>query len=104
MGGQVEMMNYKMAMRIRSKAETLSPDNELHPATLAKEIDSQESEHAEVSQDETSQEQEEDMEVQSHIKKANSKRNMESKRKRLEQETQEMEAQYNKKFKKSMKQ
>jgi len=104
--GQVEMMNYKMAMRIRSKAETLSPDNELHPATLAKEIDSQESElqHAEVSQDETSQEQEEDMEVQSHIKKANSKRNMESKRKRLEQETQEMEAQYNKKFKKSMKQ
>lgn len=101
--GQVELMNFKMALRLRSKAETLSPDNELHPTSLSNGTQSQENEPTDVSQEDTSPEKEECAEIELQSKPSSSKKNMEQKRKRLEQETQEIEMQYNKKFKKSMK-
>merc|ERR1719350_2096211 len=96
-------MNFKMALRLRSKAETLSPDNELHPTSLSNGTQSQENAPTDVSQEDTSPEKEECAEIELQSKPSSSKKNMEQKRKRLEQETQEIEMQYNKKFKKSTK-
>jgi len=95
--GQVDMMNMKMALRLRSKATTLQPDNELHPASLEKDTQSQEQvseDHDQDGSDET---------VSSDDVSNAKKMKMGQKRKQLEQETQEIEYQYNKKFKKSRK-
>merc|ERR1719266_871283 len=94
--GQVDLMKMKMALRLRSKAGTLNPDDELHPASLEKDTQSQE----EVLEDHENESVE--TESSDDVSKAK-KMKMGMKRKQLEQETQEMEYQYNKKFKKSRK-
>merc|ERR1712018_691180 len=32
--GQVDMMHYKMALRLRSKAKVLTPEDDIHPSQL----------------------------------------------------------------------
>jgi len=94
--GQVDLMNMKMALRLRSKAHALNPDDELHPASLEKDTQSQE-EALEAHENESVE-----TESSDDVSKAK-KMKMGLKRKQLEEETQEMEYQYNKKFKKSRK-
>jgi len=96
--GQVDMLNMKMALRLRSKAKVLSPDDEMHPSSLEKETQSQEMDQ------EVSEEKEASTGSESPHEIASAKKmKMMSKRKQLEQETQEIEMQYSKKFKKSKK-
>merc|ERR1711939_785722 len=90
--GQVDLMNMKMALRLRSKAGTLNPDDELHPASLEKDTQSQEEVLEDLENESVETESSDDVSKAKKMK-------MGMKRKQLEQETQEMEYQYNKKFK-----
>jgi len=98
--GQVDMMHQKMALRLRSKAQPLNPEDELHPASI--ERASQEGKldegvnHASNAVSELSLRS--DSEVSIKDKK---KQKMELKRKQLEDEQQRLEQSYNKKYKKA---
>merc|ERR1719251_883160 len=89
--GQVDMMNMKMALRLRSKANVLTPENELHPSSIERETQSQEEVAKEA---ELSLAQEESVGSESPQEIALAKKiKMGSKRNQLEEETQEIEMQ-----------
>lgn len=99
--GQVDMMHQKIALRLRSKAQPLNPEDELHPASIerasqeGREVDEGVN-HASNAVSEICLESDNELSI-----KNKKKQKMELKRKQLEEEQQQLEVNYSKKYKKA---
>jgi hypothetical protein len=87
--GQVDMMHYKMALRLRSKANFLNPEDDLHPSQLQN-PEEQETNQVENDTNEASEDHSMEIETAQMTSKEMKRYKMQHKRKQLEEELESM--------------